>query len=92
MYLFVRNVLQPFPNALAIASSQGYGIAIVIALGFLANTFQVICNSFIGMAKIIVIRDVLSSILRAAVDVEYLIKTRWKDYGCHWTIVPESDH
>jgi hypothetical protein len=57
VYLFVRNVLQPFPNALAIASSKGYGIAIVIALGFLANAFQVICNSFIGMAKIIVKMD-----------------------------------
>jgi amino acid transporter len=57
VYLFVRNVLQPFPNALAIASSQGYGIAIVIALGFLANAFQVTCNSFIGMAKIIVKMD-----------------------------------
>lgn len=57
MYLFVRNVLQAFPNALAIALSQGYGIAIVIALGFLANAFQVTCNSFIGMAKIIVKMD-----------------------------------
>jgi hypothetical protein len=67
VYLFVRNVLQPFPNALAIASSQGYVIAIVIALGFLANAFQVTCNSFIGMAKIIV-----------KLDEDGLFPSRWK--------------
>jgi len=67
VYLFVRTVLQPFPNALAIASSQGYGIAIVIALGFLANAFQVTCNSFIGMAKIIV-----------KMNEDGLFPSRWK--------------
>jgi amino acid transporter len=67
VYLFVRNVLQPFPNALAIASSEGYWATIVIALGFIANALQVTCNSFIGMAKIIV-----------KMDEDGLFPDRWK--------------
>jgi amino acid transporter len=57
VYLFIRNVLQPFPNVLAMASSDSRWASIVIGFGFLANAFQVTCNSFIGVSKIIVRMD-----------------------------------
>lgn len=51
---FLTNVLQPFPNVLAIASSGSITVGIIIAVGFLANAFQVSCNCFIGMSRVMV--------------------------------------
>jgi hypothetical protein len=70
-YLFIRNVLQPFPNVLAIASSGSRLGSFVIALGFLANAFQVTCNSFIGVSKII-----------AKMQVDNLFPGSWRLAEC----------
>jgi APA family basic amino acid/polyamine antiporter len=50
----VKTILQPFPNVLAIAIANSVSLSVLIALGFLANAFQVTCNSFIGMTRILV--------------------------------------
>ncbi len=50
----VRNVLPPFPNVLAMASSKSIFISLIIALGFLASAFQVTCNCFIGVTRVLV--------------------------------------
>lgn len=50
----VQNVLQPFPNVLAMAISRSSLISVVIALGFLANAFQVTCNCFIGITRTLI--------------------------------------
>jgi amino acid transporter len=51
--LFVKRVLQPFPNVIAMASSGSFLVALVIALGFLANSIQITCNCFIGVTRIL---------------------------------------
>jgi amino acid transporter len=51
---FVKGVLQPFPNVLAMAGSRNIIVAILIAIGFISNSFQVTCNSFIGVSRILV--------------------------------------
>lgn len=56
-YVLVRSVLQPFPNVLAMASSGSPTLSFIIALGFMANAFQVTCNCYIGMSKIILRMD-----------------------------------
>jgi amino acid transporter len=50
----VKNVLPPFPNVLAMASSKSLLVSLIIALGFLANAFQVTCNCFIGVTRVLV--------------------------------------
>jgi amino acid transporter len=50
----VKNVLQPFPNILAMAVGSSVVLALIIALGFLANAFQITCNCFIGVTRILV--------------------------------------
>lgn len=50
----VKTVLQPFPNILAVAVSRSPIIVLLIALGFLANSFQITCNCFIGVTRILV--------------------------------------
>lgn len=50
----VKNILQPFPNILAMASSGSILLNTLIAFGFIANAFQVTCNCFIGMTRILV--------------------------------------
>ncbi len=49
----VKGILQPFPNVLAMAVSGGIFLASLIALGFFANAFQVTCNCFIGVTRIL---------------------------------------
>jgi amino acid transporter len=49
-----KTVLQPFPNILAMAGSHSVFWASIIALGFVANAFQVTCNCFIGVTRILV--------------------------------------
>jgi amino acid transporter len=51
---FLKNVLQPFPNVLAMAVTESPLLCIVIALGFFANAFQVTCNCFVGVTRILV--------------------------------------
>jgi amino acid transporter len=51
--LFSQQVLQPYPNVLAMACSGSLFLSSLIALGFLANAFQISCNCFIGIGKII---------------------------------------
>jgi amino acid transporter len=51
---FVKSVLQPFPNVLAMASTGSLLLVIIIALGFIANSFQITCNCFIGVTRILV--------------------------------------
>jgi amino acid transporter len=51
---FLQKDLQPFPSIIAMAACRNIVLSTVIALGFLANAFQVTCNCFIGMSKIIV--------------------------------------
>jgi amino acid transporter len=51
---FVKGVLQPFPNILAIAGSGSIWLSLIIALGFLANAFQITCNCFIGVTRLLV--------------------------------------
>ncbi len=48
----VNDVLPPFPNVLAMALSTNTLLTVLIALGFMANAFQVTCNCFIGMTRI----------------------------------------
>jgi hypothetical protein len=51
---FLKGVLQPFPSVLAMAASGSVAISTLIALGFIANSFQVTCNSLIGVSRILV--------------------------------------
>jgi len=51
---FLKGVLQPFPNILAMAVGKSVIVAGIIGLGFLANAFQVTCNCFIGVTRILV--------------------------------------
>jgi amino acid transporter len=51
---FVQTVVQPFPNILAMAATKSWLLTTVIALGFVANSFQVTCNCFIGVTRILV--------------------------------------
>jgi amino acid transporter len=48
------DILQPAPNVLAMAVSGSLLVNIIIAAGFLANAFQITCNCFIGMTRILV--------------------------------------
>ena len=50
---FLRNILQPFPSVLAMAVAKSSLAKIIIALGFLANAFQITCNCFIGVSRIL---------------------------------------
>ena len=50
----VKQILPPFPSVLAMAVSKNVAVVVIIALGFLANSFQIACNSFIGTSRIIV--------------------------------------
>jgi amino acid transporter len=51
---FLQKDLQPFPSIIAMASSGNLFLAALIAVGFLANAFQVTCNCFIGVSRIVV--------------------------------------
>jgi amino acid transporter len=87
MVEFSRRVLQPYPNVLAIASSGSLGLSVLIALGFLANAFQITCNCFIGMGKIITAmsRDgILPRPLAAGIDPRTNAPVR--AYWAYWII------
>jgi amino acid transporter len=48
----VSAILPPFPNVLAMSLTRNTLLRVIIALGFMANAFQVTCNCFIGMTRI----------------------------------------
>ena len=50
---FMRHVLEPFPNVLAMASTGSIALALLIGLGLIANAFQVLCSCSIGAAYIV---------------------------------------
>jgi amino acid transporter len=52
MHLLTK-VFQPFPSTLAMASSGNIIMCGIIAVGFLANSFQITCNCFIGVSRIV---------------------------------------
>lgn len=51
---FIKEVLRPFPNVLAMVASGSVFVSALIALGFLANGFQVTCNCFVGVSRILI--------------------------------------
>jgi amino acid transporter len=51
---FLRHVLQPFPSVIAMAVTKSVVLRLLIGLGFLSNAFQVTCNCFIGVTRILV--------------------------------------
>jgi amino acid transporter len=51
---FIKTVLQPFPNVLAIAAAPSIFLVFLIGAGFIANSMQVTFNSFIGVTRIVV--------------------------------------
>ncbi len=46
--------INPFPNILAISMSGSLVVIFFISLGYIANAFQVMCNAYIGMTRIMV--------------------------------------
>jgi amino acid transporter len=55
---FMQNFLQPYPSVLAMAIGRSALLAVLIGVGFIANSFQITCNSFIGMSRILVAMSV----------------------------------
>jgi amino acid transporter len=51
---FLLDNFPPYPSTLAIAGSNSTLLAFLIAVGFLANAFQITCNCFIGVSRILV--------------------------------------
>jgi|SRR5580704_5718054 amino acid transporter len=50
----LRNILQPFPCILAMSATSKLAIGLLIALGFMANAFQITCNCFIGVSRLLI--------------------------------------
>jgi amino acid transporter len=48
------GVIAPFPNVLAMAITASPILIMLIALGYMANSFQVTCNCYIGMTRVLV--------------------------------------
>jgi hypothetical protein len=51
--VFMNHVLEPFPNVLAMASTDSIVLVVLIAIGLMANAFQVLCSCFIGAGYIV---------------------------------------
>ncbi len=56
MYI-VGSVLPPFPTVLAVTGSGSIALSLIMAIGFLANAFQICCNCFLGATRLIVAMD-----------------------------------
>jgi amino acid transporter len=80
---FVRTVLQPFPNILAMAVSRSVVLSTIIALGFLANAFQITCNCFIGATRILVAMS-LDGMLDRRLGLEKVDPRRHAPVRAHW--------
>jgi basic amino acid/polyamine antiporter, APA family len=48
------GVIAPFPNVLAMVLTASPILLCLIALGYIANAFQVTCNCYIGMTRVLV--------------------------------------
>lgn len=48
------GVIAPFPNVLAMMLTGTPVLLVIIALGYMANAFQVTCNCYIGMTRVLV--------------------------------------
>jgi APA family basic amino acid/polyamine antiporter len=48
------GVIAPFPNVLAMVLTASPVLICLIALGYIANSFQVTCNCYIGMTRVLV--------------------------------------
>ena len=86
---FFTEVLQPFPSVLAIAVAKHTWLAIVISLGFLANAFQVTCNCFIGVTRILVAMSA-DRMLPATLALEQVDATRRAPLRAHWAYLVAS--
>ncbi len=48
------GVIAPFPNVLAMVLTASPVLLVLIAAGYIANAFQVTCNCYIGMTRVLV--------------------------------------
>lgn len=85
----VKTVLQPFPNILAIAVARSPLLVFVIALGFLANAFQITCNCFIGVTRILVAMGT-DGLLPRRWALERVDPTRHAPVRAHWAYFAAS--
>jgi APA family basic amino acid/polyamine antiporter len=46
--------INPFPNILAISLSGSVLVVLLVSLGYIANSFQTLCNAYIGMTRCMV--------------------------------------
>jgi amino acid transporter len=80
---FVKTTVQPFPNILAMAASGSILLSTIIALGFVANAFQVTCNCFIGVTRILVAMSV-DGLLDRRLHLEKVDPRRHAPVRAHW--------
>jgi basic amino acid/polyamine antiporter, APA family len=48
------GVIAPFPNVLAMVLTASPVLICLVAIGYIANSFQVTCNCYIGMTRVLV--------------------------------------
>lgn len=53
-----QTILPPYPHTFALAVSRSVWVRLLITAGILANAFQITCNCFIGMSRILVAMSV----------------------------------
>jgi len=86
---FLKEVFQPFPNVLAIAAAKSAWLVVVISLGFIANAFQVTCNCFIGVTRILVAMST-DRMLPGNMALEQIDVTRRAPIRAHWAYLIAS--
>ncbi len=79
----VKSVIQPFPNILAMAASGSILISIFISLGFIANSFQITCNCFIGVTRILYAMGT-DGLLPRKLSLETIDPIRHVPVRAHW--------
>jgi hypothetical protein len=85
----VKSVLQPFPNILAMAVSGSIVLSTLIALGFVANAFQVTCNCFIGVTRILVAMST-DGLLDSKLQLHRVSPLRHAPVRAHWVYLLAS--
>jgi amino acid transporter len=80
---FLKGTLQPFPNILAMVASWSPVLCIIIALGFFANAFQVTCNCFVGVTRILVAMST-DGFLPRSLGLEHIDVHRHAPVRAHW--------
>jgi basic amino acid/polyamine antiporter, APA family len=86
---FFHEKLQPFPSVLAIAVLKNTWLALIISLGFIANAFQVTCNSYIGVTRILVAMS-NDRMLPATLGLDKMEPTRRSPARAHWVYFAAS--